>query len=72
MYTNLLYFRGKRDVKELSIEDLANMDEYDCGKQYLCEMTALMAAQNNIKDPIVLDLLQVDPVFVFIISEATL
>jgi len=50
--------RGKRDVKELSIEDLANMDEYDCGKQYLCEMTALMAAQNNIKDPIVLDLLQ--------------
>ena len=35
------------------------MDEYDCGKQYLCEITAMMASANEIHDELILDLIQV-------------
>ena len=39
------------------------MDEYDCGKQYLCELTAIQMAQKNIQDPLVLQLLKVTKIF---------
>ncbi len=35
------------------------MDEFDCGKQYLCELTAIQATNKNIQDPLVLALQQV-------------
>ena len=43
----------------MSIEDLAEMDDYDCGKQYLCELSAMEAGQHNIQDPLLISLLQV-------------
>ena len=35
------------------------MDEFDCGAQYLCELTAIQASNKDIQDPLVLALQQV-------------
>jgi len=51
-------YRYKRDTGKMSIEDLAEMDDYDCGKQYLCELSAMQAGQHNIQDPLLISLLQ--------------
>ena len=55
-----LFHRYKREAGGISIEKLAEMDEYDCGKQYLCEMTAIQATEHNVHDPLLIRLLQVN------------
>ena len=61
--------RYKRDTGKMSIEELAEMDDYDCGKQYLCELSAMQAGQHNIQDPLLISLLQVsDSLLLFSLS----
>jgi len=57
-YSSRRSYRGKREVEQISLEELAEMDEFDCGKQYLCELTAIQATNKNIQDPLVLALQQ--------------
>jgi len=57
-YNRRSRYRGRRQAESITIEELAEMDEYDCGKQYLCELTAIQANQFNIQDPLILQLLQ--------------